>query len=251
MSGFFSSVQCARAATLASDSDVALNADHAPSVQAERGSMTQRTHPLCATYWGMRDRCLSPKSTNYRHYGGRGISVCRRWLGRDGFWNFIADMGPRPSGHTLDRINVNGNYEPANCRWATVAQQNRNKRNSRRAVFDGATCSVAEKAVGASVSLAAVRKRLARGVPAELSVLMKRRGGFRWKPASSLDPEFAVRLVALVQAGLSYRHIAKSLEMPHGTIASSIRRARAAGLLPAAQVSRAKAGPGPRPRRSG
>ena len=81
-------------------------------------------------------RCTNPHDKNYRHYGGRGITVCERWLGEHGFGNFLLDMGERPPGRTarrakwsLDRIDVNGNYEPSNCRWATPEQQAQNKRN--------------------------------------------------------------------------------------------------------------------------
>lgn len=73
----------------------------------------------------MKDRCLNTNHIFYKNYGGRGIKVCDRWI--NSFENFYQDMGKRPLGKTLDRINVNGNYEPSNCRWATIEEQNKNK----------------------------------------------------------------------------------------------------------------------------
>lgn len=76
----------------------------------------------------MKQRCLNPKAPDYPNYGGRGIVICKRW--QNSFDNFFADMGLRPDETSLDRIDVNGNYEPKNCRWATRSEQQRNKRGS-------------------------------------------------------------------------------------------------------------------------
>jgi hypothetical protein len=80
----------------------------------------KKPSPTYITWVGMRARCHNPKSAKYGRYGGRGIQVCERW--RNCFKAFLDDMGPRPDGHTIDRIDPNGNYEPSNCRWVTHEQ---------------------------------------------------------------------------------------------------------------------------------
>lgn len=86
--------------------------------------------PEYLSWKGMIQRCTNPKHTSYEYYGARGITICQRW--RDSFEAFLVDMGSRPEGKTLDRIDNDGNYEPGNCRWATASEQNSNQRPRRR-----------------------------------------------------------------------------------------------------------------------
>lgn len=105
-------------------------------VTIDRSKITNRKHGLCAngvitseyrTWQHMIGRCTQPSRKDYKNYGGRGISVCERW--KDSVQDFLKDMGPKPSAkHSLDRIDVNGNYEPSNCRWATWREQRMNQR---------------------------------------------------------------------------------------------------------------------------
>lgn len=81
--------------------------------------------PTYASWASMIQRCKNPNRPNYDWYGGRGVKVCARW---EQFKNFLADMGERPAGRTLDRIDPNGHYDLTNCRWATKLEQSRNRR---------------------------------------------------------------------------------------------------------------------------
>lgn len=85
-------------------------------------------HPLYETWRGMKKRCYDIHNASFPSYGAKGIIVCERWLGPNGFKNFIKDMGDKPSpSHTLDRIDPKGNYAPENCRWLTRIEQNLNQ----------------------------------------------------------------------------------------------------------------------------
>jgi hypothetical protein len=83
-------------------------------------------HPLYAPWRAMIRRCTVESDPKFVHYGGRGIVVCQRWL--DDFWAFAEDMGEKPQGTSLDRIDNEGDYEPGNVRWASLSEQNSNRR---------------------------------------------------------------------------------------------------------------------------
>jgi len=92
----------------------------------------------------MKRRVLNITCKDYPRYGGRGITICARW--QTSYEQFLADMGPCPSGHSLDRIDVNGAYEPGNCRWADSTIQNSNKRSNNYVLVDGEPMLAAEAA---------------------------------------------------------------------------------------------------------
>ncbi|HEY4720688.1 MAG TPA: hypothetical protein VII92_02485 [Anaerolineae bacterium] len=113
-----------------------------------------------STWQSVIARCERPSSISYKYYGAKGIEVCRRW--RDSFQAFLDDMGPRPDGMTIDRKDSTGNYEPGNCRWATIDQQNNNKSDTRHLFFNGRTMNMTAWAKEIGTSPAALHHRLAK-----------------------------------------------------------------------------------------
>lgn len=122
--------------------------------------VVHRSVPEYAVWQGMKTRCNNPQSTGYKDYGGRGIKICGRW--NDSFAAFIEDMGPRPDqSYTIERKDVNGNYEPRNCVWATYEEQASNKRNSVHYLYRGRQMTLAQiaKATGKRYSMLTFRMR--------------------------------------------------------------------------------------------
>jgi hypothetical protein len=120
----------------------------------------------------MKKRCLNPKSSDYKNYGGRGIKVCDRWV--HNFKDFFSDMGKCPPGLTLERIDNNGNYEPSNCRWATRKEQGINTRNNRRIELNGQIKTVSEWAEITDIPDSTLRTRLRDGWTPEVTVTTAR-----------------------------------------------------------------------------
>jgi hypothetical protein len=112
----------------------------------------------------MRRRCLKETHTDYARYGGRGIKVCDRW---SKFENFLADMGEPPPGMTIERVNNDGNYEPANCKWATRAEQGANRSTVRRVVIDGIEMSLRAACGHLGLKPETIYMRLHRGASVE------------------------------------------------------------------------------------
>ena len=125
----------------------------------------QTTHGMYGTpeyrsWTNMLNRCYYTPLPMYPLYGGRGIRVCDSW---HDFSNFYTDMGDRPKGHTLDRIDSDGNYEPGNCRWATALEQGRNRRGTRSIEFAGKKMVLTEWCLMLGVPYDLVKSRLRRG----------------------------------------------------------------------------------------
>lgn len=122
---------------------------------------------------GMNGRCHNPNSPKYSYYGGRGIVVCDAWRGERGFVAFFNDMGQRPSmDHSIDRIDVNGNYEPSNCRWATRREQQNNLRNNHNLTAFDETLSITEWSRRFDISVGGIKKRLKKGLSVENALSM-------------------------------------------------------------------------------
>lgn len=134
--------------------------------RAERGSLTKR-HGMSFTkthrIWsGMKTRCYNPKAESYPDYGGRGIKVCEGW---HFFENFLADMGECPHGHSIERLNVNGDYDPDNCKWLPLPEQQNNRRDTIHITLDGETKTLKEWSLIKGVSQMLVHSRRAEGWP--------------------------------------------------------------------------------------
>lgn len=132
----------------------------------------KKNPPYYHVWASMLDRCRNPKSRAYADYGGRGIRVCERWKA---YKNFAADMGPRPPGMTLDRINNNGNYEPGNCRWTTRREQQRNRRKAVYVMIEGKRYRAIELADATGVKPDTIVKRASQGLSYDEVISPERR----------------------------------------------------------------------------
>ena len=127
-----------------------------------------RTHgrsrtPTHVVWSHMLARCRNKRLKCWKNYGGRGIKVCDRWQGREGFRHFLDDMGERPSPqHSIERTDVNGDYEPSNCVWATAVAQSNNRRNNHRVTHNGETRTFSEWGRISAISPQLIRTRYVR-----------------------------------------------------------------------------------------
>lgn len=121
------------------------------------------SRPEYKSWASMKERCLNSKSKDYSDYGGRGIKVCERWM--NSYESFLADMGRKPTPkHSIDRYpNNDGNYEPTNCRWATMKEQSNNRRSNHCLTHEGQTHSISTWAEIKGIGKTTIRERLRRG----------------------------------------------------------------------------------------
>lgn len=150
--------------------------------------------PEYTAWLAIKARCYNENEKCYTRYGGRGIRVCDRWLGS--FENFLADMGPRPTpDHSIDRKDVNGNYDPDNCQWETQTRQQRNRRNSMVITAFGLNLQINDFCEAVDGDRQLIRNRIIRGWPQEDAILTPRRNnGGRY---SNDIPVNAEKLVAM------------------------------------------------------
>jgi len=154
----------------------------------------------------MMTRCTNPKSDFFHRYGGRGITVCDRWKGNPK--QFFADMGPKPIGHSLDRIDNDKGYSPENCRWASYQTQARNRSDSIQVIYNNESMSIHRAAELSGINVRTLKDRIrSQGLSGEALFIplidsatrTKRSGLARRKIAEVFHPDGAVSLVYNIQ----------------------------------------------------
>jgi hypothetical protein len=179
--------------------------------------------PEYRSWQAMIVRCCKPNSTQYFRYGARGIKVCERW--RHSFENFLKDMGPRPAGATIDRINGDGNYEPGNCRWANAKEQSRNRSSSISVTLNGTTMSLAECAERYGVDRHLLWGRLKRGWPVERAIFDAPNRSRPGLHAGSMHPQTNLTEddIRAMRARYANGEHAEAVAASFGTTAANVR----------------------------
>jgi hypothetical protein len=170
-----------------------------------------------SSWMSMRDRCFNPNSPHYDRYGGRGITICKRW---QSFAHFRDDLGERPSArHTLERVNNDGNYEPSNCRWATRLEQSYNRSFSRILTIDDRAMCVAEWATELNWPQDRIRSRLKLGWSDRQAL------GFDPPPPSqNLSADDIRRVVSMYELGRGAPSIARAVGCGETTVYRTLDR---------------------------
>jgi DNA-binding CsgD family transcriptional regulator len=180
------------------------------------------THPLIDIYYDMIGRCHRPTHKRYADYGGRGITVCDRW--RNDFWAFVADMGERPDGLTLDRRNNDAGYSAENCRWATYSEQVNNRRPLPGSYTD-ADREVMRELYEGGLTYAQIGQRFSTHGTYVGQIL--RSLGIKGRPtAQILTPSQQAEICRLRASGLKQPVIASQFGVSQTLVSRTIRRAR-------------------------
>lgn len=145
----------------------------------KHGHARLKRSPTYLTWRSMHIRCCGSDKDHYQAYAAKGISVCERW---NSFENFLADMGERPEGCTIDRIDSSKGYEPANCRWATKKEQSQNRSCTRWIEFEGRTQTLSDWATEIGISVSGLKDRIdKKKLPLSIALTEKTRKGRRWQ----------------------------------------------------------------------
>lgn len=139
----------------------------------------------------MVQRCTNPNDPSWTDYGGRGITVYPQWCGEGGYHRFMQDMGPRPPGLTIERVDVDLGYFPENCRWATRKEQANNRRNNHTLTLEGETRTVAQWAERAGVSSQVIKWRMNQGWPLDRALVEPAR--LKWPNGAGRNPGWKAR----------------------------------------------------------
>lgn len=172
------------------------------------------------TWYAMLSRCHNPNTVGYPRYGGRGITVCERW---HSFQHFVEDMGERPPGHSIERLDNNRGYEPDNCVWATPKEQSRNQITNRRLTLGDRCLTLTEWAECLGTSTTTIARRIDDYGWSEeraLSTPVRPQRG-----ATSFTKKDREKIMRLVRDGTSHRQVAKRFDTSHVTIAYICRGA--------------------------
>lgn len=166
---WFCQCDCGRAAVVAATALLCGHTQSCGCLQVDRTIATSTTHGQTGgrtyrTWVRILARCRDPSNIGYPDYGGRGITVCERWLSYE---NFFEDMGDRPRGKTIERKSNGGNYQPENCCWATPKQQANNRRSNRILFWDGEDLTLAQIADTTGIARSTLWNRLNRGLTIE------------------------------------------------------------------------------------
>jgi len=143
--------------------------DRARETQLKHGHSLNKPSSTYQSWRGMKERCLNPKNKAFRWYGKEGIKVCERWLN---FENFLADMGERPKGTSLDRIDSSGDYRKENCRWILSTKQQTNTRQNVVLTFNGLSMCIADWARKLNIPYGTLQQRIKKGWTVERALTL-------------------------------------------------------------------------------